>query len=618
MVMKVHKASEVSESLLDVNVPEVRDLTANFVYNHYLKNERVANPFTIDSFGNALPLSKVARYVTLNWKTPSAPPAGFKNYSQLVSTNDAAGKILSEEEFFNQGMITHVFSDVSAITQGASDIENYSGMMQHDTDSVFKMSQYQLKEIKSTSEPTSEAAKTQFDMLTDDFSKLVDFPKTSLGLRVYDSQGNLTVDDDDLIMSLTDSLTLNVKINSAVVPDIFKDSNVKELDKNFDVLKKAYESSKTKQIESESTQIPVVFNLDNTEQGQFSTGNPYSLVGYIVDKYVASPDGFKKEDTFYVEDASIPNLIDKNVLYGLTYLYSFRTVVSVVILTYPDDPSGQQKPVPSAIYISSKPKTVAVECFEYVQPPEPIDIRFMYDHMKKTFFMSWDMPVNPQRDVKQFQVFRRKTINEPFELIAQYGFDDSEVGHEGKRYVTGEKIDANDYDSTPEEYKGLIKYVRDTPTSQPRPTYIHVDEDFVVDTETFTSSEFIYAVCSIDAHGMISNYSTQHQVKFDAMKNRLDSKIVCFAGSPRQYPNMNLKMDAFKDVIRIAGDSARQMSVYFTPEYETLRDSNNTYNKVIMTKKVDPDAHYLLQMINLDNQKLQTLRIDISDTTNKT
>ena len=41
--------------------------------------------------------------------------------------------------------------------------------------------------------------------------------------------------------------------------------------------------------------------------------------------------------------------------------------------------------------------------------------------------MMWSFPPNSQRDVKRFQVFKRTTVDEPFELLIEYDFDDSEV-----------------------------------------------------------------------------------------------------------------------------------------------------------------------------------------------
>jgi hypothetical protein len=231
----------------------------------------------------------------------------------------------------------------------------------------------------------------------------------------------------------------------------------------------------------------------------------------------------------------------------------------------------------------------------------------------------WDMPVNPQRDVKQFQVFRRKSIREPFELIAQYGFDRSETGNGATgRYKTGERVDANNIENMNVDDLYLVKEQDPRIVEMSYPVFMHVDEEFTVDSEFFTSSEYIYSICSVDAHGMISNYSSQHHVVFDPYMNKLVTKVVCDAGSPRPYPNMNLRMDAFKDVLSVSGDSARKLDVYFTPEYLGVKDDRNMKYKVVEAQTTNQNPYYVLQLINLDNQKTQILKINVKDPQNLT
>jgi hypothetical protein len=159
--------------------------------------------------------------------------------------------------------------------------------------------------------------------------------------------------------------------------------------------------------------------------------------------------------------------------------------------------------------------------------------------------------------------------------------------------------------------RGLVK-VSD------KPVYMHADEEFTVDPEFFVSSEYIYAIASIDAHGMISNYSSQHHVVFDPYKNRLVTKVVCDAGSPRQYPNMKLRTDAFKDVISVEGLAARQLKIFFTPEYLKVRDDRNVTYNIVEAQTPGNASYYLLQLINLDNQKMQLLKINVKDPENLT
>lgn len=603
-------SSDPSEMVREINIPEVTDPKAEFVYNFYVKDERVSPPNSTN-----LPLSKSPRYVIMSWNLPKVSDFIIESSQELknqpsnnsLSISQNLEKIVSEDNFFNPGYINHTFSNVDVIEQGSTDLENYSRISRHDAESISKMSKYQIKEISDAK--VDDSYNRYLNDVVDAYSLLSDFPKTSLGLRVFDKEGTPN-DKDDLLASISESLTLNVKINGAVVPDIFDDSSAKKDASNLEKLRVSYANS-LKVVRSENLQISAVQN-DCSKTTALNLTQPVKLLGYVIDRFVVNQDGIRKDTSFYVEDIQETNFIDKTPLYGVTYIYSVRVVASVKLLSY--DASGVIVDV-STVYVSSRPTSFPVECFEYTPPPEPDNIRFTFDYVKRNLTIHWDTPVNPQKDIKQFQVFRRKSIKQPFELIAQYGFDRSIAGPDGDRYKTGERVDANDYKNMNPEDRYLVI---DTNPGQEneKPIYMHVDEDFTVDPEFFISSEYIYALAAIDAHGMISNYSTQHYVTFDPYKNRLMSKVICDAGSPRQYPNMKLKMDAFKDVISLSGDVARQVKVYFTPEYLSVRDDSKPtprVTRIIEGQNVNSNAYYLLQLINLDNQKVQLLKINVRD-----
>lgn len=603
-------SSNPSEILREINIPEISGPTSEFVYNFYVKDERVSPPLSLD-----LPLNKSPRYVIMSWNLPKVSDFIIDSSQELksqpnnssLSISQNSEKIVSEDNFFNPGYINHTFSNVDAIEQGSTDLENYSRIARHDAESISKMSKYQIKEMAESK--VDDSYSRYLSDVAEAYSSLTDFPKTSLGLRVFDKEG-IPNDKDDLLASISNSLSLNMKINGAVVPDIFNDSRAKNDSANLERLRVSYANS-LKVIRSENLQISAVQN-DCSKTTSLNLTQPVKLVGYVIDRFIVNQDGIRKDSTFYVEDIQQTQFVDKTPLYGVTYIYSVRVVASVKILSY--DASGVIVDV-STVYVSSRPTSFPVECFEYTPPPEPDNIRFTFDYVKRNLTIHWDTPVNPQKDIKQFQIFRRKSIREPFELIAQYGFDRSIAGPNGDRYKTGERVDANNYKSMKQEDKYLVI---DTNPGQEneKPVYMHVDEDFTVDPEFYVSSEYIYALSSIDAHGMISNYSSQHYVTFDPYKNRLMSKVICDAGSPRQYPNMKLKMDAFRDVISASGDAARQIKVYFTPEYLSVRDDSKPtprITKIVEGQNVNSNSYYLLQLINLDNQKVQMLKINIRD-----
>lgn len=597
--------SDPSDIIREINIPEVLELESNFIYNYYLRDERISAPNT----GN-LPLSKVPRYVTLKWSLPKLSQlfedtSNEEIFDKSLSLASNSEKIISEDNFFNPGYISHTFSNISAIEQGSSDLENYSRISKHDAESVFKMSKYQIQEIANSFDSTDPSYKF-IKGLTESYSKLADMPKTSLGLRVFDKEGNEN-DEDDLISSISNSISLNVKINNAIIPDVFKDSKIKKDTGNLEKLNVSYGES-LRVIKAENLQIQSIKN-DCSKTSLLNLSQPVKLIGFIIDRYLVTSSGAIKEDTFYLEDFEKTSFEDRGVLYGRSYIYSVRIAASVKLMSY--DVQGNIVDI-STVYVSSRPVSTPVECYEYKPPPEPNNIRFTFDYVKRNLVIHWDTPVNPQKDIKQFQVFRRKSIREPFELIAQYGFDKSKFGPGAEKYKTGERVDANNVSNMKEEDRYLV-INQDDNLEVERPVYTHIDEEFTVDPEFFISSEYIYALSSIDAHGMISNYSSQHHVVFDPYKNRLVTKVICDAGSPRQYPNMKLNTDAFKDTIKASGDSARQLKVYFTPEYLKVREGRELVYKIVEAKTSRSDSYYVFQMINLDNQKTQQLKINILD-----
>ena len=592
--------SDPSLSIIEVNVPDVKELTSEFRYNFYTRDERTTE-FVPTSM---TPLDKIPRYVRLEWTLP------------LLSLNDVGGSIkapvpgtikmnidktASEDSYVNPDYVSHTFSDVSAIENGSADMENYSRITNSSAESVFKMAKEQVEAIIKEGERKDEIFNSQVSTFAQTFNSLSNLPNNALGLRVFDKSGR-TEDTSQFLRAVLNNVSLSVKVNKKVIVDVFKNSKMSSSKNNLDTLKSLYEESKKFVKNRKKTLInPVTVSDKYSSEDR----NSVRLLGYIIDRYESTAEGLVKDKTFYLDGSQNSTYDDTTVLYGKTYFYSIRSVASVKVLAYAYD---EETPVLAELFLASRPTTSAVECFEFVPPPEPEHINFIYDYSEKNLLIVWDPPTNPQRDIKQYQVLRRKSHLHPFELVAQYCFDDSDPGPGGSRYVTGEKVDGNKPDISPD-----LSYLV---TQSKFPVLVHRDEDFFVDAEMSEASKYIYAICSVDAHGMVSNYSTQYEVTFDVYKNRLVSRVICDKGSPRPYPNMNMRMDVFKDALRISGNEQREMQVYFSPEYLNLTDAAGTIRKVVEVQTSDKSTdkpYYLMQLINLDNQKFQTLKLSIVD-----
>ena len=306
------------------------------------------------------------------------------------------------------------------------------------------------------------------------------------------------------------------------------------------------------------------------------------IVGYVIDKFEHLANGETLQHApLIIEGQDVGSYIDFNVKYGSNYTYQIR---SAALVTLPVIDSDSGNIVILELLISSRPSRKShVHTIDDVAPPPPADFNLTWNYETDKLMLHWAFPPNSQRDIKKFQVFRRKSVNEPFELLKMYDFDDSQV-----RYGNTERPD-----------QALVEYI-----SSPSANYI--DDDFNKE-----SSNFIYAVACIDAHGFTSNYSAQFEITFDRFKNRLMKRLISHAGAPKPYPNLYLEADLCVDVMKISGPSSKQLKVYFNPQYYTLID--DSYRTIDTFAAKNEGGNYRLQFINIDNQKSTTVNLQLDD-----
>lgn len=322
-------------------------------------------------------------------------------------------------------------------------------------------------------------------------------------------------------------------------------------------------------------------------------------IGYVVEKVGLSSSGeYETFRDFISLNPNISEFIDPNIKYGFTYFYKARQlflVEFIEIIEIIDDSPAERVvyKIEKAIIASSSPKTATVQAKEVTPPPAPSTLicSFIYKE-GNGIRLDWTRPNNPTRDIKKYQVFRRKSIREPFEIIAEYDFTDE--GY--TQFDQKEQIDSL-----------LVKRVS-------IPQYSHTDFDFN------RESTFIYAVASVDAHGLVSNYGTQIQASFDRLENTLRTKVLSKSGAPRAYPNFYIdptELEEFgsdrlvEDVIKDGGHS--RMRIYFSPDaYRVSSDADGTESQSIVLNS--SRGSYKFQLVNLDRQISKNLTIQISVT----
>ena len=311
------------------------------------------------------------------------------------------------------------------------------------------------------------------------------------------------------------------------------------------------------------------------------------IVGYIIDKFEVAADGtITPCPPIVVDDPNVGMTADFQVKFNTHYCYTVRTVA---MLTLPAINVDDGTLAITKTLVSAKPSSRAtVSTLKLIAPPPPCDVDFVWDYSTNRLMVTWALPVTSERDIKQFQVFRRTSVDRPFELHKQYNFDDSVVP-----FPAAEAPEAS-----------LLEFIKE-------PCCWWFDDGFDFNVNTSESRGYIYALGAIDAHGLVSNYSAQFLVWFDRYQNKLQRRLVSHTGAPKSYPNMYIEGELFVNTIVTSGKP--NMRLYFNPQYYYYVDDEHRCVPVVRTKQTG--GRYKLQFMNVDNFKSTEVDITIDDRT---
>jgi len=330
--------------------------------------------------------------------------------------------------------------------------------------------------------------------------------------------------------------------------------------------------------------LPSVPSIGNSSR--LSSGKPFLHLGFLITRVQIDETGNetdKKE--WIIGNPNSREYFDKSVVYGKSYAYEVRAVYRMVI------PSITRYNVfYLQTLVASKPVRAYIVAQEVAPPPPPDHIKFLWDRIENKLQIIWNMPYNPQRDIKRFQIFRRESVNNAFELIHEIRFHDN---------------------ISPEFVQGVLEnipnnlWVNSQSTDFPEKTY--VDHDFTKE------SRYIYALCSIDARYYTSGYSEQFEVYFDKIRNKLVSKQISPRGAPKPYPNLYLTDEEIvKPELSISGIRSKRMNLIFSPQFYYVKRQNRVLNSPKVLKS--GVGKYNFHILNIDNQKDSTVEVSIADT----
>jgi len=578
-----------SKKISLVDVKEPTNFNVKFQYNFYTKDERTNYLYTN--------IPKRFRSVNLSDQTfdvqqtndfdTRIPRYNLLNWTPVIIGNNT--RIATDVKIKNNLKQIYYEDDFS--------YDNYSVLEIQDLSPEKKIRLFCETLLKSinekTNKPLLEVVKT-INKNTDQTVKpeliSAGYSHSDYGLNFYKNDGQKL--DVENYIKLLREVKNDIQINNKLLGDIIEyNANTNLLnptiDEFQDFLSEAKKIQKQAEIQNNSTLISqdeFDFEIKDfiTQRVLFSTTHIpiVQSVGYIIEKTELKSDG---SQIIYpisvVENPNKAQYIDTEVKYGSTYVYSIRSVFYIEIEAV-DEKNGLISAL--GILVASRAVTAnAILCKEFSPPPPPQDISFKYIPEEKGMKISWNFPVNTQMDIKKFQVFKRYSLYEPYQLLREYNFDDSEV-----KELSGE---------FPEET--LVEVLAS-------PKTIFYDFDFS------SKKSAIYALASIDAHGISSGYSIQYKVEFDKIFNRVKIEPISVSGAPKSYPNIYLNESAFTDSIRDQNHQA--VEIYFNPEY--LKLYNKTDNELNLLAIGEKNS-YQIQFINLDIAEQQILSIQLNDKT---
>lgn len=580
-----------SKRFVNVDIPEVTDFQAEFIYNFFTADERVNDsglgvPASIsrraaENFDSQLVDSNnfrrfVPRLVRFRWK-PKVDVGRSLNKS-TPSIKDNFTKIHNEQTFTTDDYTSMFFQDngqdqklVFLIKRALDEIRNRQDP---------KNSESPLDIVRFINARTDKNVGSRF--LTESFIQLINEG------TIFLDANNREIIGEKLLKEIS-NVKVRIQINNKILEkalkttsqstlSLFNDEVATQLHQAKEIQERAVSQKNSSIINGLDYDFEILDFIGIRAIDPTTFDSTAQVIGYVIDKEEVSAEGnVVSREPIIVENGFASETIDLKVQYGSTYVYSIRSI-ALVELAVEDTDSDDI--IALSFLVSSQPSSrVIVETEERVPPPPPADFNVSFDYQQEALRLMWNFPVNTQRDIKAFQIFRRRNILEPFELIQQYDFDNSLIRTVPREFPDEQLID-----------------------------FLSGPKSYYIDREFTRNSSFIYTVCAIDAHGFSSNYTTQFLITFDRFRNRVNREVVSLSGAPKAYPNAFLLRDTFVDTIRDSGHN--KVKVIFNPEFLNILNAQGNDLGLI---KTDGDSKYRLQLINTDLQEQQVIDITIAD-----
>lgn len=430
---------------------------------------------------------------------------------------------------------------------------------------------------------------TNLQLFTKDIKKTKDINVVNefLGLNVVQNNDfiDYIVNSNDVVVNndIKENILFQNRSNA------FFTSNIENLINDYDkIYKSSFNENEDKELKSIFSGF-TPFNKRSIYLGESLLSTSTTFIGIFIEKFVKIGDEYIKIASSYKKSNKINNqnsqilesfdVKDGYIKYGKTYRYAIFPVYLVDIPSFEDFHTYSQYIVCNYPYV-----TEDILCKEFVRPDPPQAIFFNYYKNSKKMHIEWQRSISEQGDVKGYQIFKRYSIDEPFKLLKQIEFHS--------------KLDA--YDKNPNVLETEIFRSNEIPVNE------YFDNDFD------TSKLNIYAICAIDAHGYISNYSAQIGVIYDFVEGKCIIDTISGQGAPLNYPNLLIPrktrfIDNDNKLVAITPikKDFKKATLYITPEFNEVVNVSDDSVKILNDK-------YKFNILRLDNFKLLSHNINIT------
>lgn len=609
-----------SRPLDKINIPEIGNMAVEFEYNYFTVDEKVKSDtpgentlINIDTdlddeiFYRASTQQK-PRLVKISFSRPKSNDSFLKK-SMLINKEDGDLNELFDDVLVEGALSNEIFTGLELIDTGKEE-KIYSMLRSSQT----FISERNLNDSEKTSAQKLHDTLEEKGGLFGEDKKLVIEALASLKVQ------QIQIVEDEKIKKATaindeDQLgkqSLSVQFNNLLMHDVIKESTlipdniyqdelrgILDLSNEIknDLLENIPPTSTYQEIDYD-LQVPAIRMTPITKEMLVKDRLNYPEVlqiGYIVEKYeLLGNEGIQYIGKTIIDNPDRTYFADYDVVYGKSYFYKIRTLCKVRTIVSTDniaDAASNQVMI-ATILVASEGISDNVLCVENIAPPPPTTLRATFDFKKLVPRISWQFPLNKQRDIKRFQIFKRLSIDDPFTLIAEYNFDNSIIKTPVNEIARPENI-----------------------------YYMNMPRLFYTDLSHKEGEEPIYTVACVDAHGLSSNYGPQVKVSRNRYTNKVTRTIISGPNAPKPYPNLLINQDAFIDSIKVS--NYKKLKLFFDPEYyqvfknEELKEKGNNHNRKEINLDflaIDPDKFtYKLQIINIDNQKDQIVNIKLAD-----